>query len=122
MNVYDQIRRSLRSRFKPLSGLPWFEALVEQYVYAFERDDEYGEKLVLDALIESAMMAGVADPGAECWDCEEPKLELRYSGQCNSCTEAEQERAEARAARPPETIDGHTLRIYLHGLISRNVQ
>jgi len=128
----DYIRDPLRRRFSAFVGLPWFEALLDAIYVAYERSDEWGERKIIDGLIESYMLAGHADPGAECSYCDEAKIELRHEDQCNACAEKDEQQKEKERQRenalPPEEQHrrlfdaAYTQRIFMHGLISRDVQ
>ena len=136
MSRHDIFRR----RFKPFDGEPWFEAIVDAYDLAWERDDEWTERSIQDRLHETAILRGVELPYNECGDCGTPKLELEYlHNECNACIEEREERAERdriaalwREARylalSPEDrarqdAEGRLLlRTCMDGLIGRDVQ
>lgn len=135
----DYIRDPLRRRFSAFVGLPWFEALLDAIYIAYERSDEWSEQKILDGLIESYMLAGHADPGAECSYCSGVKIELRYEDQCNTCAEEDEVREEIQrikeeehecilAAMSPEDRASfearcqQEVRFFMGGLMSRNVQ
>lgn len=111
---------SLRLRFAALRGNPLFRPLLDAWDTAWERDDEYTCNDIETALLHALDESGLPRPPGICPVCDTAKAELRFEEECAECQQERKER-QLRREQEPE-LDSATVRIYLGGLIGRNVQ
>lgn len=123
----------LLTRFRAFASEPWFEAVLDAFYVAWERDDEWGERSLLQSLVDTAHQRGIELPMAVCGSCKSGRPDILLDGEeCARCAIDREDRNERelteRQARWNAMSEEErqrsrlTTTLMLHGLISRNVQ